>query len=120
MVSSEQRVQTEPSSLSCSHSLSALFSLLQAADFDGLYDWQRKSNTGDEFVLHDGPPYANGDVHAGHALNKVTHHYWLVLRVAAVTEMEESEASARPCGSLVKLMTQWFARVHGYFFWMPD
>lgn len=23
------------------------------------------------FVLHDGPPYANGDVHMGHALNKV-------------------------------------------------
>ncbi|EFI69191.1 isoleucine--tRNA ligase [Lysinibacillus sp. HST-98] len=24
-----------------------------------------------EFVLHDGPPYANGDIHIGHALNKV-------------------------------------------------
>lgn len=23
------------------------------------------------FVLHDGPPYANGDLHAGHALNKI-------------------------------------------------
>lgn len=23
------------------------------------------------FVLHDGPPYANGDIHVGHALNKV-------------------------------------------------
>ena len=23
------------------------------------------------FVLHDGPPYANGDIHMGHALNKV-------------------------------------------------
>lgn len=23
------------------------------------------------FVLHDGPPYANGDIHLGHALNKV-------------------------------------------------
>ena len=23
------------------------------------------------FVLHDGPPYANGDVHIGHALNKI-------------------------------------------------
>lgn len=22
------------------------------------------------FVLHDGPPYANGDIHIGHALNK--------------------------------------------------
>ncbi|KAJ3695585.1 hypothetical protein LUZ60_000962 [Juncus effusus] len=28
-------------------------------------------NTGDRFILHDGPPYANGDLHMGHALNKV-------------------------------------------------
>ena len=23
------------------------------------------------FVLHDGPPYANGHIHMGHALNKI-------------------------------------------------
>ena len=23
------------------------------------------------FVLHDGPPYANGDIHIGHGLNKI-------------------------------------------------
>uniref|UniRef100_A0ACD5YP56 Uncharacterized protein n=1 Tax=Avena sativa TaxID=4498 RepID=A0ACD5YP56_AVESA len=28
-------------------------------------------NTGATFTLHDGPPYANGDLHMGHALNKV-------------------------------------------------
>lgn len=28
-------------------------------------------NNGGEFVLHDGPPYANGNVHVGHVLNKV-------------------------------------------------
>lgn len=28
-------------------------------------------NTKETFVLHDGPPYANGDVHMGHVLNKV-------------------------------------------------
>ena len=27
--------------------------------------------TGEVFVLHDGPPYANGDLHIGHALNKI-------------------------------------------------
>ena len=26
---------------------------------------------GEKFVLHDGPPYANGDLHIGHALNKI-------------------------------------------------
>ena len=29
------------------------------------------SNPGKNFTLHDGPPYANGSLHMGHALNKV-------------------------------------------------
>lgn len=28
-------------------------------------------NSGGNFILHDGPPYANGDLHIGHALNKI-------------------------------------------------
>ncbi|GMH18782.1 hypothetical protein Nepgr_020623 [Nepenthes gracilis] len=28
-------------------------------------------NDGGTFILHDGPPYANGDLHMGHALNKI-------------------------------------------------
>ncbi|KAF3456218.1 hypothetical protein FNV43_RR00868 [Rhamnella rubrinervis] len=28
-------------------------------------------NSGGNFILHDGPPYANGDLHMGHALNKI-------------------------------------------------
>lgn len=39
---------------------------------NGLYEKMLKKNEGNEpFVLHDGPPYANGEIHAGHALNKV-------------------------------------------------
>ena len=30
-----------------------------------------KNKANDKFVLHDGPPYANGNIHMGHALNKV-------------------------------------------------
>lgn len=38
----------------------------------GLYKKLRASATGREkFVLHDGPPYANGNIHIGHALNKI-------------------------------------------------
>lgn len=38
----------------------------------GLYDKMRADAKGREkFVLHDGPPYANGDIHIGHALNKI-------------------------------------------------
>ncbi|KAF9968088.1 hypothetical protein BGZ70_006750 [Mortierella alpina] len=36
-----------------------------------LYPWQRENNPGELFVLHDGPPYANGHLHLGHALNKL-------------------------------------------------
>ncbi len=39
---------------------------------EGLYRRLRDARTGAPlFVLHDGPPYANGKLHIGHALNKV-------------------------------------------------
>ncbi|MEJ2696131.1 MAG: isoleucine--tRNA ligase, partial [Candidatus Sulfobium sp.] len=31
----------------------------------------RKSAAGGRYILHDGPPYANGHIHMGHALNKI-------------------------------------------------
>ncbi|PKU22039.1 isoleucine--tRNA ligase [Telmatospirillum siberiense] len=38
----------------------------------GLFDKLRRQSAGREkFVLHDGPPYANGHLHIGHALNKI-------------------------------------------------
>jgi isoleucyl-tRNA synthetase len=38
----------------------------------GIYDRLREADHGrPAFVLHDGPPYANGHLHIGHALNKV-------------------------------------------------
>ena len=37
-----------------------------------LYDRLRASSAGrPKYVLHDGPPYANGNIHIGHALNKI-------------------------------------------------
>ena len=39
-------------------------------DSEGLYQQLRKARAGREkFIFHDGPPYANGDIHIGHALN---------------------------------------------------
>ncbi len=39
---------------------------------DGLYEKLRAARVGAEkFILHDGPPYANGDMHIGHALNHI-------------------------------------------------
>jgi len=37
-----------------------------------LYQSIAKSREGKpKFILHDGPPYANGDIHIGHAVNKI-------------------------------------------------
>ena len=47
---------------------------------DDFYKWQATHRPADnEFLLHDGPPYANGDLHAGHALNKILKD--IILRV---------------------------------------
>jgi isoleucyl-tRNA synthetase len=37
----------------------------------GLYKRLSRGNAGEVFTLHDGPPYANGALHVGHALNKI-------------------------------------------------
>ena len=37
-----------------------------------IYEKMRAKNQGKKkFILHDGPPYANGNMHSGHALNKI-------------------------------------------------
>jgi isoleucyl-tRNA synthetase len=46
--------------------------LLQRWTDIGLYDRLREDGKGKaKFLLHDGPPYANGNIHIGHALNKI-------------------------------------------------
>lgn len=46
--------------------------IFQACNFDKLYSWQKEhQKNAKTFILHDGPPYANGDLHVGHAINKV-------------------------------------------------
>ena len=32
---------------------------------------REQSSSKEKFILHDGPPYANGHLHMGHALNKI-------------------------------------------------
>jgi isoleucyl-tRNA synthetase len=53
---------------------------LAARELDFLKSWKemdlygklRERDSGrDKFILHDGPPYANGHIHIGHALNKI-------------------------------------------------
>ncbi|MFA5543216.1 MAG: class I tRNA ligase family protein, partial [Bacilli bacterium] len=47
-------------------------SLVEEWDKQELYKKVLEKNKGgNSFILHDGPPYANGDIHVGHALNKI-------------------------------------------------
>jgi isoleucyl-tRNA synthetase len=41
------------------------------AEGQNLYERLSRGNAGEVFTLHDGPPYANGALHVGHALNKI-------------------------------------------------
>lgn len=43
----------------------------EAADLYGRIRAARAGAAAGTFILHDGPPYANGDIHLGHAVNKV-------------------------------------------------
>ncbi|AHF07696.1 isoleucine--tRNA ligase [Desulfitobacterium metallireducens] len=46
--------------------------ILKKWEENNLYEHVQKARAGHKkFILHDGPPYANGDIHLGHALNKV-------------------------------------------------
>ncbi|KAF4084477.1 hypothetical protein AMELA_G00129100 [Ameiurus melas] len=60
-----------PMKLSGQKLLDLELKIQQECGFDQLYAWQRLRKAKKEFCLHDGPPYANGDAHVGHALNKI-------------------------------------------------
>ena len=46
--------------------------MLNTWETSGLYHKIRSWSAGKQkFILHDGPPYANGDIHIGHAVNKI-------------------------------------------------
>ncbi|APL93732.1 isoleucine--tRNA ligase [Sphingobium indicum] len=47
----------------------AILAQWEAMDLYGKLRERRKGR--ERFILHDGPPYANGDIHMGHAMNKV-------------------------------------------------
>jgi isoleucyl-tRNA synthetase len=61
-----------------------------------IYDSLREQAAGrPPFVLHDGPPYANGNLHIGHALNKILKDF--VVRSSSSTRRHPpSTARSRP------------------------
>ena len=46
--------------------------MLKVWQANKVYEQIRTARKGrEQFILHDGPPYANGDIHIGHAVNKI-------------------------------------------------
>ena len=58
--------------------------MLRQWEATGLYE-RIQAHTADRplFILHDGPPYANGDIHIGHAVNKILKDMVIKSRLAA-------------------------------------
>ena len=72
--------------------------LARWADID-LYDRLRAAGQGrPKLVLHDGPPYANGNIHIGHALNKILKD--LVTRSAQMAGFEANYVPGWDCHGL--------------------
>jgi isoleucyl-tRNA synthetase len=66
---------------------------------ENLYGALRESGKGrPKFVLHDGPPYANGDVHIGTALNKILKD--IVVRSHQMTARESNYVPGWDCHGL--------------------
>lgn len=48
-----------------------IYEFFQKYPVNDLWQWQSKQSRRPLFILHDGPPFANGPLHIGHFLNKV-------------------------------------------------
>ena len=94
-----------------------------------LYQWQEASRAAsareDTFILHDGPPFANGSLHMGHFLNKVVkdalnrHHLLLHKRIHYIPgwdchglpiELKALEAARKSRDTLTAVETRRIAR----------
>jgi isoleucyl-tRNA synthetase len=64
-----------------------------------LYEQLRALRAGRErFILHDGPPYANGDIHMGHAMNKILKD--IVVRSASLRGLDAPYIPGWDCHGL--------------------
>ena len=64
-----------------------------------LYEQLRAARQGRKrFILHDGPPYANGDIHMGHAMNKILKD--IVVRSASLRGLDAPYVPGWDCHGL--------------------
>ncbi|MEM7054192.1 MAG: class I tRNA ligase family protein, partial [Pseudomonadota bacterium] len=58
--------------------------MLKKFQADKLYEKIQRATAGrPSFIMHDGPPYANGDIHIGHAVNKILKDFVVRSRLLA-------------------------------------
>ncbi len=75
-----------------------------------LYQRIRKARKGaKKFILHDGPPYANGDIHIGHAVNKILKD--MIVKAKTLSGFDAPYVPGWDCHGLpIELMVE---KVHG-------
>ena len=79
---------------------------LQRWQDDGIYARLRDQRRGQpRFVLHDGPPYANGDIHIGHAVNKILKD--IIVKARSMDGMDAPYVPGWDCHGLpIELMVE--------------
>ncbi|MBF0263782.1 MAG: isoleucine--tRNA ligase [Gammaproteobacteria bacterium] len=73
--------------------------MLKDWEQDDLYQKLREKSQGrPKFILHDGPPYANGDIHIGHAVNKILKD--IILKSATISGFDAPYVPGWDCHGL--------------------
>ena len=62
------------------------------------YELQKKNKGLPKYILHDGPPYANGDIHMGTALNKILKD--IIVKYKAMTGYQATYVPGWDCHGL--------------------
>ena len=71
--------------------------LQQWYDMDLYHELLKKNDGKPRFALHDGPPFSNGALHMGHALNKCIKDF--MIRSAAMTRPTSPAGTTTACRS---------------------
>ena len=66
---------------------------------------RQKRNGAKKFILHDGPPYANGDIHIGHAVEKWFHSR---MHPTAQSPLQADGNQRRASGISLYFNTNWY------------
>ncbi len=80
--------------------------MLKSWQEKGLYKQIREAKAGKKpFILHDGPPYANGDIHIGHAVNKILKD--IIVKAKGMSDFDAPYVPGWDCHGLpIELMVE--------------